>query len=379
MRRIYLDNNATTGLDPLVLEAMLPALSETPLNPSSVHFFGQRAKDLLTQARESIARSLKVRAHEIIFTSGGTEAINMLIKGISSTSTPGHCITTEIEHASVYLAMKNLEQSGWKVTYLPVDRSGAIEPSQLENAIQATTRFIVLSAANSETGVKAPLQEISSISERHGIPLLIDGVALIGKETFLIPSGVSAIAFSAHKFHGPKGIGFAVVRPHIKLSPLLVGGHQEYAKRAGTENLAGILGCAKAVALLDHYLPEATERMRQLRDYFESELQRRAGVVVNGSKERVANTCNVTFPLIDGETLLLSLDMHGIAASHGSACSAGALEPSRVLLSMGLTYPEARNSIRFSLSRWTTKDDIEYTLDVIDQLHANKCHYINRN
>lgn len=368
MRQVYLDNNATTGLDPLVLEAMLPVLTEFPFNPSSVHFFGQKAKEILCDAREIIASSFKARPHEILFTSGGTEGINMLIKGFDD---PGHCITSKVEHASVYKGVKSLEGKKWKCTFLDVDSTGKIDLEQLEHSIQENTRFIMLSAANPETGVKLPLREVAEIAEKRGVPLFIDAVALMGKELFSVPSGVTALVASAHKFHGPKGIGFVLIRPQCKLSPLHHGGHQEFAKRGGTENIPGIVGCAKAVSLLNTLLPDATHRMHYLRDRLEADLIESVGAQVNGSGDRIANTSNLYFPHMDGETLLLSLDMHGIAASHGSACSAGALEPSRVLLNMGLSYSEARSSLRFSLSRWTTEEEIDHALHILRQLHVS--------
>jgi len=369
MQRVYLDNNATTGLDPRVLQAMLPELSSIPSNPSSVHFFGQEAKNRLQKARETIASFFKVRPQEILFTSGGTEALNMLITGAFFDGKKGHLITSTIEHACIYHVAQALEKRGCEVTYLKADLSGHVDPYDVQQAIRPETKLIVLSAANSETGVKNDYVQIATIAEQARIPFVVDGVALVGKELFEIPPGVSAFACSAHKFHGPKGIGCAFIRNTFKCSPLLFGGGQEFSKRAGTENLAGIIGLSKAIELLYTELPSAGLQMGHLRDYFESELQKRIPfIIVNGKGPRVPNVSNLAFPGVDGETLLLNLDLNGIAASHGSACSSGALEPSRVLTNMGIPFAQAKSSLRFSLSRFTTKEEIKQAIAIIERL-----------
>lgn len=350
---IYLDNNATTGVDPLVKQAMLDDLSTTPANPSAVHFFGQEARNRLMKARQTIAQFLKVKPTEIIFSSGGTESLNMLLR-----PTQGHIITSNVEHSAVYNTLKSHNP-----TYLPVNALGAVTPEQVKAAIRPDTKLITLTAINNETGVKTDIEAIAKIAQEHNIPFVVDGVALLGKELFTIPEGVSAMAFSGHKFHAPKGIGFAFIRSNFKVPPLITGGDQEYGKRAGTENLSGILGMAKAIELLQKELPLATNHMRFLRDLFEEGLREFAQV--NGDGPRSCNVSNLYFPGVDGESLLIALDQAGIAASHGSACASGALEPSRILINMGYPKERVRSSLRFSLSRWNSQDEINQTLEVL--------------
>lgn len=364
-RPIYLDYNATTPLAPEVWEAMQLDVG-VPRNPSSPHSFGREARQLLIEAREQIASFLGVTCKEILFTSGGTEGLNLLIQSIVQKNPKGHIISTTIEHASIETPLRAAEKEGIQLSLLPVDASGAVLTEQIEEAIRENTCAIVLAAANGETGVKPHLSRIARLAARRGIPLIVDGVALMGKEIFGIPAGVSAIAFSAHKFHGPKGVGCVVVRPSFPLSPQFLGGPQESGRRAGTENFAGIIGMAKAVELLKSKLPTASQQMAELRDHLERELLTQLpGTFVNGGGSRLPNTSNLRFEGVDGETLLLALDQCGIAASLGSACSSGALEPSRILLGMGLSYPEARSSLRFSLGRYTTREEIDYTIETL--------------
>jgi cysteine desulfurase len=367
--RIYLDHNATTGVDPRVLEAMLPELTSLPHNPSAIHFFGQEAKNRLQRSREIIASYLRVKPHEIFFTSGGTESMNLLIRGFFPNEVSGHVITSNIEHSCVDKTLKSLQERGLKVTFLPAGLTGAVSADQVQAAIQPDTRFIILSAVNNETGVKHPLSAIAQIALAANIPFVVDGVAWIGKEPLLIPPGVSAIGFSGHKFHAPQGTGFVFIRSSLKLTPQLTGGEQEYGVRAGTENLPGIIGLAKAVELLHIELPTATQRMALLRDKLEAGLMQKVNpVVVNGIGPRICNTCNLSFPQVQGEDLLIALDMAGIAASHGSACSSGALEPSRVLTNMGLPHQIAQSAIRFSLGRFTTMEEIDQAIEMISEI-----------
>jgi len=357
MMRIYLDNNATTGLDPQVLEAMLLDSSTTPLNPSSAHFFGQEAKKKLIRAREEIANFFCVLPSELVFTSGGTEAMNFLIRGLYREK--GHIISTEIEHSSVYNMLKHLEKQGAEVCFLPVGKWGAPLISQIEAAIQPHTHMLVLSAVNSETGVKLDLGAAARLAERKGILLVVDGVALLGKELFSLPAGVAAMGFSGHKIHGPKGIGLALVRSSVKIDPLLIGGPQESSRRGGTENLAGILGLAKAISLLKEGVESHREKMCIERDRLIAGIRHEVGEIsINGEGPLISNTVNLSFPGISGEDLLILLDQEGLAVSHGSACSSGALEPSRVLINMGIARELARSAVRFSLSRWTTDEEI---------------------
>lgn len=363
---IYLDNNATTRLDPKVLAVVKDDLQEHFGNPSSAHFLGQDSRSRITKARDIIASYLKVKSNEITFTSNGTEALNMVISGFCAGKSPGHIVTSSVEHAAVNGTMKMMEQIGWKVTYLSPGAWGAVTPEALQEALQPETRLIVLMAANNETGVKTDITSIAAIAEEKNIPFLVDGVAILGKENFSIPSGVSAMCFSGHKLHAPKGIGCAFVRGNLKLRPLLAGGEQEYGRRGGTENVTGIVGFGEAVQLLSTVLPESTMQMQRLRDKLEEEILKvLPNVIVNGQGPRIANTSNLCFSGISGEDLLHALDREGIAVSHGSACSSGAREPSRILLNMGIPVEKARSSLRFSLSRFTTEEEIDNCVETI--------------
>lgn len=372
---IYLDNNASTLVDPLVADVIGHTLRSYPGNPSSPHSFGRKSRYLLLQARETIAAYLKVQPREIIFTSGGTEGANMVIRGILSACDPNsHIVTSNLEHACVYSLINLLCDEGCQATFLPGCVYGAVLPQDVAEAIQPNTKLIALMAVNNETGVKTDIQAIAQIAEQAKIPFFVDGVALLGKETFEIPSGVSAMAFSGHKFHAPKGCGFVYIKSNLKLRPLMVGGEQENNRRGGTENLADIAGMAKAVKRMEYALPEASKKMLELRMHFEKSLKRNLGdiVLINGEGERVCNTVNIAFSGVDGETLLLALDLEGIAASHGSACASGAMEPSRILLNMGLPLKRVRESIRFSLSRFTTQEEIDRAISTITLLVQNK-------
>lgn len=366
--RIYLDNNATTPLDPNVLDAMIEELAAPPHNPSSIHFFGQEGKKVLADSRNTIAQFLDVKASEILFTSGGTEGMNLLIRG--AFSGPGsHIIASDIDHAASYNTLEDLRKMGADITYLPVGFYGAPETKDLQKALRPNTKLIVLSAANGETGVQLDIEGIASIAKRAGIPLVLDGVALMGKEPFTIPEGVSAMAFSAHKFHGPQGVGFAFVRSGLKLSPFLTGGGQEKKLRSGTENLPGIVGMARALTILDE--DESFAHMKSLREQFEALLTEEIpDIEINGDGPRLPNTSNLYFPGIDAESLLISLDMEMIAASYASACASGALEPSRTLLNMGYSKERASSSLRFSFSRFNTIQEINKAASVIITLVA---------
>ena len=375
--RIYLDNNATTALDPRAFRAMAAEFGGPPANPSSVHYFGQQARTLLAEARKTVASFFGAKPEETLFTSGGTESVNLLLRGFFSSRPRGHLITTAIEHSSLYKTVKTLEGAGLLVTFVPVDALGAPLPEAIEAAIRPDTLAIALSAANGETGVKLDLEKIAALAEKRSIPLILDAVALVGKEPLLLPSGVSAIALSGHKFHAPKGIGAAIIRPSFKISPLFTGGGQENSRRAGTENLAGILGLAEAIRILGESQREITEKLQDLRNHFEMGLFRTlSGIEINGSGPRIPNTSNLFIDGVDGETLLIHLDMAGIAASHGSACSSGALEPSRVLLNMGQGKKRARSSLRFSFSKFNTREEtdacLERMVEIISMLRNHR-------
>lgn len=359
MNRIYLDNNASTPVDPAVCKVMLQVLQENVGNPSSIHSFGRQSKTILTNSRDTIANYLRVKPNEIIFTSCGTEGANLLIRGLCSYFSTGHIITSAVEHACVYTTLQLMQSKGWTVSFLQPGLWGAVTPEAIKEAIRPDTKFISLMAVNNETGVKTDIEAIGQIAQEANIPLIVDGVAWLGKEPITIPAGVSALFFSGHKVHAPKGVGFMHVKSNLKLDCVMSGGEQEYLRRGGTENLPGVAGLGEAVRLLHTELPEGTFRMQQLRDLLETELIRTIpGVTVNGEGPRICNTTNLAFDGVDGEAFMTALDMRGIAISHGSACSSGALEPSRVLLNMGIPRTKARSSIRFSLSRFTTENEI---------------------
>ncbi len=366
MTAIYLDNNSTTMMAPYVIQKMTHVLQNHYGNPSSAHSFGRDSRALIDEARRSIATYLGVKPREIIFTSSGTEAINLAIRGICQGHTQGHIVTSSVEHAAVFNTVQAMESAGWLCTFVAPGLYGAITADAIRAAITPNTALIAVMAVNNETGVKTDIDAIAALAEENGIPLFVDGVALLGKETFIIPSGVSMMAFGAHKLHGPKGIGCLVLRSRLKLSSFITGGGQESNLRAGTENVAAIVGFAAAVELLRTELPLASENMRKLRDQLEQGIRNKhPGVVVNGEGPRVVNTTNLAFKGVDGESLLINLDQAGVAVSHGSACTSGALEPSRILMNMGVSLELARSSMRFSLSRFTTQQDIERTIEIV--------------
>ncbi len=366
MRKIYLDNNATTGLDPRVLEAMMEDLSPIPANPSSIHLFGREARKKLTTARETISQVLHVKPPELIFTSGGTESLNTLLRGFYTLHPGCHIVSSDVEHSSVFNTLETLKKKGAKVTYLPAGLWGAIRPEQIKEILPQRPHLIILSAVNNETGVKTDLEAIAKLALAQGIPFIVDAVSLLGKETFHIPQGVSAMAFSGHKLHAPKGCGLTFLRSSFKIEPLLTGGDQEKGHRAGTENLPAILGFAKAIELLKTELPKASDHMEMLRNrLIEGVMRKFKNIVVHGQGPRVVNTANIGFPGQEGEEILMRLDLAGIAASHGSACSSGALEPSRILRNMGIPSSLARYSLRFSLSRFTTAADIDTCIEIL--------------
>jgi cysteine desulfurase len=368
-KTIYLDNNATTSIDPEVVDVMLKELKEKPHNPSSIHAFGREAKSLLSSARKKLAEFFSFGFDEIIFTSGATEALNMTIRGIAENLPLGKILTTDIEHVAVDLPVQALGKKGFSPKYLKTGELGAVTPEMVEKAIDEETRLIILSAVNTETGVKTDFEAIGAIAKKRNIPFILDGVGLLGKEEFSLPEGVSAACFSAHKFHGPKGVGFAILRKKVPMTSLFLGGGQENGKRAGTENLAGILGLEKALSLLKKHLPEATIRMEKLRNQLENGFKEKIPyIVINGKGNRVVNVANIAFPGIDGELLLHKLDEEGILVSLGSACSSGGVEVSRVLLNMGIQREIAASSVRFSLSRLTTEEEIEKVIETTSNI-----------
>jgi cysteine desulfurase len=371
MKRIYLDNNATTALDPQVFTLLSHTLQHSFGNPSSIHSFGQEAKALLVKARQTLADICSVRSQEILFTSTATEALNLLIRGFFGSRPSGHMITSKGEHAAVFRTVEHMQAQGVDVTFLDIGAYGAPTPESLQQAIRPETRLICLMAANNETGVCSDIEAYADIAARFQIPLIVDGVALFGKKALSPHPGISAIAFSGHKFHGPKGVAFAVIRKGLKLCPCIIGGEQEYGLRAGTENLPAIVAMAEAAIIAQRSLEQSCLHMQTLRDYFEERVKALLPTIsINGQGPRVANTSNICFEGCDGEALLMYLDLHGVAASLGSACSSGAIEPSRVLLEMGLTRRQALSSLRFSLSRFTTKEEIDRTVALLSKFQV---------
>lgn len=366
MKRIYLDYNASTPIDPCVLQVFIQELEQELGNASSIHFYGQQCRRKLEQSRQIIAHFFKVKPQEIIFTSGGTEGAALLLQGVMLQNRSGHVISSSVEHACVYQTLQEFQKRGYDVSFLRTGEKGSVEPEDVERAIRSDTCLITLMAVNNETGVMTDLEAIAAIAHRRNIPFIVDGVAWLGKEILTLPIGVSALFFSGHKIHAPKGVGFCICKRNLKLTPLFIGGGQEYNKRSGTENLSGIVALAKAVSLLEEGQESMIAHMRKLRNDFERELiSRLPHVVMNGSGPRVSNTSNLAFLGVDGETLLLQLDMANIAASHGSACASGALEPSRILLEMGIPLSRVNSSIRFSFGRTTTEREIQEAVSTI--------------
>ncbi len=367
-QKIYLDNNATTSIDKEVLDQIINLT--LPLNPSSAHFYGRKAKGLLEDAREKIASYLKVKADNLVFTSGGTESSNLGIRALlenpSKPQEKAHIIASDIDHSCVYNTLKHLEKKGFEISYIKVGKYGAIKPDQILPLIKENTKLIATSFVNAETGVKTDIDKIAKIAREKDIFLFVDAVALLGKEEFVIPKGVTSMGFSSHKLHGPQGVGMCYFKEGIKTSPLFFGGPQEFEKRPGTQNLRGIVGFAKAFELLKKYLPKATETMQKLRDHFETTLKSELkDVFINGEGPRVCNTSNICFKGVDAESLLILLDRGGVLASHGSACASGSMELSRVLLNMGIDPKDVRSSVRFSICRNTTLEEIEKALKII--------------
>lgn len=374
--RAYLDNNATTMVAPEVVEAMLPFFGDLYGNPSSMHSFGGQVKRYLDQAREQVADLLGATPYEVIFTAGGSESNNMAIRGALEAMgrEKRHLVTTRVEHPAVGGVMHYLAKSGYWVTELPVDADGGLDMEALRGALTDNTALVSIMWANNETGVLFPIHEIAQLTRERGILLHVDAVQAAGKVPInMAEVPVDMLSISGHKFHAPKGVGALFIRRGTRLSPLIIGGHQEWGKRAGTENVPGIVGIGRAAAMAKEHLGHADE-IAKLRDRLETGLLTRCpDVRVNGAN-RVANTLNVSFEFIEGESILLMLDDVGIAASSGSACASGSLEPSHVLRAMGVPFTAVHGSIRFSLSRYTTPEEIDYTIaqmpPIVDRLRS---------
>jgi cysteine desulfurase len=367
---LYLDNAATTPMHPRVTEIMLPYLQENFYNPSSVYAPARKVRAVIDDARMVIADSLNAKPEEIFFTSGGTESDNWAIKGTLEASKRGtHLITTQTEHHGILYVCKHLEKQGCDVTYLPVDSEGFVRPSDLEAAIRPETALVSVMLANNEVGTIQPMTQLSEITTRHGVPLHTDAVCAVGHIPVDVQElGVQMLALSAHKFGGPKGIGALYVKKGTPLFPLFQGGAQERNRRAGTENVAGIIGMSAALQFSCEELPAEYKRLTAIRDRLIAEiLEKIPHVRLNGAigDKRLPGNVNVSFRFIEGESLLLHLDMQGCCASTGSACSSGALEPSHVLMALGLGHELANGALRFSLGAQNTDTDIEQLMQIL--------------
>lgn len=370
MKQIYFDYNATTPTDPLVLEEMLPYFGSSYGNPSSIHSFGNKAKSALDLSRERVASLINARPKEITFTTGGSESNNYAIKGIaySLREKGNHLVTTSVEHASCLETFSFLESQGFEVTYLDVDSNGLIEPEQLSESITESTILVSCIYANNETGVINPVARLSEISNEKGVIFHTDAVQTLGKlEVDVKKLNVDMASFSSHKIYGPKGVGALYIKMGVNPVSLLHGGGQERGKRSGTENVPGIAGFGKAAELVKQNFSEEEKRIFSLCNKLERGIfDTIDGVTINGkAPAKLPNTLNLSFEGIEGESLVMNLDMEGIAVSTGSACSEGNVEPSHVLLAMGQSNREAVSSLRLSIGRFTTKEDIEKFLGTL--------------
>ncbi len=377
MKRIYLDYAATTPTDSEVVEAMKPFFTDIFGNPSSIHGFGQEARRAMEDAREKLALFLGAKTDEIVFTSGGTEADNAAIFGVADKlSHKGkHIITSSIEHHAVLEACKFLEKHGYKITYLPVDKTGLVDPVDVKKAISKDTILITVMHANNEIGTIEPIEEISKIACECGVYMHSDAVQTVGHIPVKVNElGVNLLSLSAHKFYGPKGVGAIYIRKGTKVSPYLYGGDQERGRRASTSNVSGIVGLGKAIELAGNRMDKEAKFQSSLRDRLIKEIPEIIDdSYLNGhSASRLPNNVNFTFAFIEGESILLNLDMMGIAASTGSACTSSLLEPSHVLLAIGLPHELAHGSLRVTFGRWTKEKHIDYLIEhlpkIVDKL-----------
>ena len=367
MKTVYVDNNATTKVAPEVLEAMMPYFSEYYGNPSSMHFFGGQVQKKVDEARAKVADFLGAEPSEIVFTSCGTESDNAAILGtLDSYPEKRHLITTRVEHPAVGNVSTYLGRKGYRVTELSVDREGRLDLDELRESLTEEASLVTIMYANNETGVIFPIEEIGEIVKARGISFHTDAVQTAGKIPLNMKnSKIDTLSISGHKLHAPKGIGVLYIRKGTKFSPFLIGGHQEKGRRGGTENVPYIIGLGKACELAKKHLDEENTRIKALRDYLEAKLlEKIPNTLVNGDRvHRLPNTVSVSFEYVEGESILLLLSDLGICASSGSACTSGSLEPSHVLRAMGVPFTAAHGSIRFSLSIYNTKEEMDYIIE----------------
>jgi len=370
MKRIYLDYAATTPIHPDVLKAMLPYFTDAFGNPSGIYSYGQEAKGAIEEARTKVADLIGARDEEIVFTSGGTEADNFALKGVAfaNENRGNHIITSSIEHHAVIETCKYLERRGFNITYLPVDEYGMVNPIDVKRAINDKTILISVMHANNEMGTIEPIAEIGKIAKEAGVYFHTDAVQTVGHIPVDVNElGVDLLSMSAHKLYGPKGVGALYIRKGTKLLSFVHGGEQERKRRASTENVPGIVGFGKAAELAQKEMGEEEKRLTYLRDKLvQGLLERIDHTRLNGHPvKRLPNSVNISVDFVEGESTLLNLDLEGICASTGSACSSGSLEASHVLLAMGLKHEQAHGSLRFTLGKWTTEEEIERVLETL--------------
>jgi len=378
MEPVYVDNNATTRVAPEVFEAMRPFFTEFYGNPSSMHSFGGIASDKMKDARASVAELIGASPEEVVFTSCGTESDSTAIRAaLESSPEKRHIITTRVEHPAVKNLCEFLTQKGYRITFVPVNAEGMLDTDYLFEHLTEDTAIVSIMWANNESGVIFPIEPVSKAIKERGVVFHTDAVQAVGKIPLdMKKTGVDMLSLSAHKFHGPKGIGALYVRKRTKFSPFLLGGHQESGRRGGTENVASIVGLGKASELAAAHIKDVNTRVKALRDKLESELLARiSNARVNGDRDRrLPNTTSIGFEFVEGEAILLMMNEFGICASSGSACTSGSLEPSHVLRAMGVPFTSAHGSIRFSLSTYSTESEIDLIIEklppIIEQLRA---------
>lgn len=370
MRTVYLDYNATTPVDPAVREAMLPYLGDRFGNPSSIHAVGRTARVALDEARDEVAAFIGADPLSVVFVSSGSEANNMAIRGIAAAQRDHgrHFVVSAVEHSSVLETCRTLEADGFSTTIVPVDETGMVEPKDVAAAITDETLLVAVLHASNEVGTIQPIEEVAALARERGVPLLVDAVQTAGKMPVDVRAlGCDMASFSCHKLYGPKGVGVLYIRQGLELQSLITGGPHEMRRRAGTENVAGIVGFGVVCRLAAERREEDEKRMQWLRDrLWKGIAERISGVVLNGNPVgRLPNTLNVSFEAVEGESVVIGLDLEGVAVSTGSACASGKVKLSHVLVAMGLDEARVRGSVRFSLGRGTTESDIDHVLEVL--------------
>ena len=368
MNTVYLDNSATTRVDDDVLKAMIPYFAESYGNASSIYKLGRDNRRAIEDAREKVAKILNCEPTEVYFTYGGSESDNMALKGIAHANRKkgNHIITSKIEHPAVLESCKQLEKEGFEVSYIGVDENGILNLEELKREIRPDTILISVMFVNNEIGTIQPIKEIGEIAKEHNIYFHTDAVQAVGTLRIDVKElNIDSLSLSAHKFYGPKGIGALYVKRGIPFENLIIGGHQERSKRAGTENVASIVGLGVAIEKAYKDLDKHNEKIKELRDYFFEEIEKRIPYIkINGDRQRrVPGNANISFRFIEGEGLLLNLDLKGICASSGSACTSGSLDPSHVLLAIGLPHEIAHGSLRIAIGKYNTKEEIDYTIE----------------